>query len=89
MKTVRVICITHALRATEAEKFKRKFSAHFDGKFVFSGRHGLNGSKQHLPLYHVVRETLEDEPVIDRHEMSVERGELLERIGEHGVGFIA
>ena len=85
MKAVRVICITEALRGTEAEKFKRASSRHFNGKYVFSGRYGLNGSKQRLPLYYVVRKPLPNEPIIDKHEMKVKWGKLLERIMKYRV----
>lgn len=80
---VRVIVVSEALRGMDAERFKRRFSEHFNSKFVFSGRYGLNGSNQHLPLYCVVREPLKEEPVIDGHEMLIDRGEVLERIGEY------
>ncbi|MGA2624793.1 MAG: hypothetical protein ABSF91_13115 [Bacteroidota bacterium] len=80
MGKVRVIAVSEALRKTDAERFARKLREHFNGKYVFSGRYGLNGSRQHLPLYYVVRIPEKNEPLIDKHEMLIDRGEVLEKI---------
>jgi len=82
---MRVIIVSEALRAAQAEKFQRKFRDLFDGKFVFAGSYYDNGWGKKYPEYCVVRTPEKDEPFIDeKHEMEVEGGAVFTSI-ETGV----